>query len=59
VPVIGGGICIALLVQKAVDAPDNLLFGGGLLALGAVLYLVTRAMTGPAEPIDPAGLAGD
>ena len=59
VPVIGAGICIALLVQKAVDAPENLLFGGGLLVLGAVLYLINRAATGPAEPIDPAALAGD
>ena len=58
-PVIGMGICLALIVQKAVDAPEDLLFGGGLLVLGAVLYLINRAATGPAEPVDPAALAGD
>jgi basic amino acid/polyamine antiporter, APA family len=59
VPVIGTGICLALIAQKAVDAPEDLLFGGGLLVLGAVLYLINRAATGPAEPVDPAALAGD
>jgi len=60
VPVLGAGICVALLVQKVVDAPDQFLLALGLLALGAVLYAVTRAATGPAEPPDDsAALAGD
>jgi len=31
-------------------------YAGGLLAVGVVLWLITRALTGPAEPIDPATL---
>ena len=59
IPVIGAVICLALLVYQVIDAPENLLLAGGLLALGAVLYLINRAVSGPAEPIDPAALAGD
>ena len=53
VPVIGMGICLALIAQKAVDAPEDLLFGGGLLVLGAVLYLINRAATGWWSPWTP------
>jgi APA family basic amino acid/polyamine antiporter len=59
IPVVGAGVCIALIVQKAVDAPEDLLFGGALLLLGAILYVINRAATGPAEPVDPAALAAD
>ena len=59
IPVVGAAICLALLVYQIVDAPENLLLAGGLLALGAVLYLVARAVAGPAQPIDPSRLAGD
>jgi amino acid transporter len=59
IPVIGAVICLALLVYQVIDAPENLLLAGGLLELGAVLYFVARAIAGPAEPIDPAALAGD
>ncbi len=52
IPVIGGAICVGLLLQKVLDAPDDLLVAAGLLALGAVLYLLARAMTGPPQPID-------
>ena len=45
VPVLGALICVALIVQKAVDAPEDLLLAAGLLLLGAVLYLVTRGAT--------------
>ena len=56
VPVVGALICAALLVQKAVDTPDTLAVGAGLLVLGAVLYFVARAVAGPVEEIDPARL---
>ena len=59
IPVIGALGRLALLVYQVIDAPENLLLAGGLLALGAVLYFVARAIAGPAEPIDPAALAGD
>jgi basic amino acid/polyamine antiporter, APA family len=59
VPVIGGLVSVALIVQKVVDAPEDLLLALGLLALGAVLFAITRAAGGRAEPIDPARLADD
>ncbi len=31
-------------------------YAGGLLALGVVLWAVSRALTGPAQEIDPAAL---
>jgi APA family basic amino acid/polyamine antiporter len=31
-------------------------YAGGLLALGVVLWGLSRALTGPAEPVDPATL---
>ena len=31
-------------------------YAGGLIALGVVLWVITRAIAGPAEPIDPARL---
>jgi len=44
------------IVQKAVEEPKDLLLGAALIALGIVLWVITRAIAGPAEPIDPARL---
>jgi amino acid transporter len=53
-PVLGAIACLGLIVQKAVDDAVVFAYAGGLLALGVVLWLVNRALTGPAEPVDPA-----
>jgi amino acid transporter len=53
-PVLGAIACLGLIVQKAVDDTVVFAYAGGLLALGVVLWLVNRALTGPAEPVDPA-----
>jgi basic amino acid/polyamine antiporter, APA family len=55
-PVLGAVACLALIVQKAVEDPVIFAYAGGLLALGVVLWAINRALTGPAEPIDPAAL---
>ena len=48
--------CLGLIVQKAVEDAVIFAYAGGLLALGVVLWLISRALTGPAEPVDPATL---
>ena len=59
-PVIGVAVCIGLIVQKAFDYSSQFLYGGGLVALGIVLALITRLTQGPPpEPLDPAALGGD
>jgi amino acid transporter len=55
-PVLGAVACLALIVQKAVEDPVIFAYAGGLLALGVLLWAISRALTGPAEPIDPAKL---
>jgi amino acid transporter len=55
-PVIGAAACLGLIVQKATEDAVVFAYAGGLLAVGVVLWLITRALTGPAEPIDPATL---
>ena len=55
-PVLGVAACAALIVQKAVEDAVIFAYAGGLLALGVVLWLISRALTGPAEPVDPAAL---
>ena len=55
-PILGAIACAGLIVQKAVEEPKDLLLGAGLIALGVVLWVITRAIAGPAEPIDPARL---
>jgi amino acid transporter len=55
-PVLGALACLGLIVQKAFDDAVVFAYAGGLLALGVVLWAITRALTGPAEPIDPARL---
>jgi hypothetical protein len=41
-------------VQKATEDAIIFAYAGGLLALGVVLWAISRALTGPAEPVDPA-----
>jgi hypothetical protein len=55
-PVLGAVACFGLIVQKAFEDTIIFAYAGGLLALGVVLWGISRALTGPAEPIDPAGL---
>ena len=58
-PVLGALACAGLIVQKATEDAIVFAYAGGLLALGVVLWLISRALTGPAEPIDPAALVDD
>jgi hypothetical protein len=44
-PVVGVLACLALIVQKAVDEPVTFAYAGGLLALGIVLWALTRSAT--------------
>jgi basic amino acid/polyamine antiporter, APA family len=55
-PALGAVACLGLIVQKAVDDAVVFAYAGGLLALGVALWGVNRALTGPAEPVDPATL---
>jgi basic amino acid/polyamine antiporter, APA family len=55
-PVLGAAACFGLIVQKAVEDTVIFAYAGGLLALGVALWAVSRAIAGPAEPIDPAAL---
>ena len=55
-PVLGAIAALALIVQKAFDDAVVFAYAGGLLALGVLLWAISRALTGPAEPIDPAKL---
>jgi amino acid transporter len=55
-PVLGAVACFGLIVQKAVEDAIIFAYAGGLLALGVVLWAISRALTGPAEPVDPAQL---
>ena len=57
-PVLGAIACFGLIVQKAFEDAIVFAYAGGLLALGVVLWLINRALAGPAEPIDPARPAG-
>lgn len=56
-PVLGAIACLGLIIQKAIEDATDLIFAAGLLALGVVLWLITRAIAGAAEPIDPARLS--
>jgi amino acid transporter len=56
-PVLGAIACSGLIVQKAFEDAVIFAYAGGLLALGVALWALNRALAGPAEPIDPAGLA--
>jgi amino acid transporter len=55
-PALGAVACLGLIVQKAVDDAVIFAYAGGLLALGVALWGLSRALAGPAEPVDPATL---
>jgi hypothetical protein len=41
-------------MQKAFEDAVVFAYAGGLLALGVALWGINRAVTGPAQPVDPA-----
>jgi APA family basic amino acid/polyamine antiporter len=55
-PVLGALACLGLIVQKAFEDAIIFAYAGGLIALGVVLWAVSRAIAGPAQPVDPAAL---
>jgi amino acid transporter len=55
-PVLGALACLGLIVQKAFDDAIIFAYAGGLIALGVVLSLISRAMAGPPQQLDPAKL---
>jgi basic amino acid/polyamine antiporter, APA family len=52
-PILGVGCCIALIIDKLFDDATTFAYAGGLLVLGAVLWAVAHAITGPPQEIDP------
>jgi hypothetical protein len=54
--VLGVAACLALIVQKAVEDTIIFAYAGGLIALGVVLWLMSRSMAGPPSELDPAKL---
>ena len=55
-PVLGVVACAALIVQKAFEDAVIFAYAGGLIALGVVLCLISRAVAGPPQELDPARL---
>jgi len=55
-PVLGALACAGLIAQKAFDDAVIFAYAGGLIGVGVVLWAISRALTGPAEPVDPAKL---
>jgi APA family basic amino acid/polyamine antiporter len=55
-PALGAVACLGLIVQKAFDDAVIFAYAGGLVLLGVALWGLSRALTGPAEPVDPATL---
>jgi amino acid transporter len=52
-PVIGAVTCIALVIRTLVDEPATVGYAAALLAVGALLWVVARLVTGPARELDP------
>jgi APA family basic amino acid/polyamine antiporter len=48
--------CLGLIVYQAFEDAVIFAYAGGLIVLGVALWGVTRALTGPAEPVDPTTL---
>ena len=55
-PVLGVIACAGLIVQKAFDDAVIFAYAGGLIAIGIVLWAISRAVAGPPEELDPAKL---
>ncbi|MET0684740.1 MAG: APC family permease [Solirubrobacteraceae bacterium] len=55
-PILGVIACAALIVQKAIEDTVIFAYAGGLIALGIVLWAISRAVAGPPEELDPAKL---
>jgi APA family basic amino acid/polyamine antiporter len=55
-PVLGAIACLGLIVQKAFEDTIIFAYAGGLIALGVVLWAVSRAIAGPTQPVDPTAL---
>jgi amino acid transporter len=55
-PVLGAVACLGLIVQKAFEDAVVFAYAGGLLVVGVALWGISRALTGPAEPVEPAKL---
>jgi len=55
-PVLGVVACAGLIVQKAFEDAVIFAYAGGLIALGVVLCLISRAVAGPPQELDPARL---
>lgn len=58
IPVLATAIIVFLLVRRAVDNPEFFLYAGGLVALGLVLWVVNRIVSGRTGTIDPEQLHG-
>jgi len=57
-PVLGAAASGFVLVRKAVLETETLKYAAALLALGAVLWVINRLVSGPVREIDAAGLRG-
>jgi APA family basic amino acid/polyamine antiporter len=57
-PVIGGMVSVALIVDTALDDFSLILRAGGLLVLGALLWLVNRLVEGPHDEVEAERLRG-
>jgi basic amino acid/polyamine antiporter, APA family len=52
-PVIGALTCIALVIRTLIDEPATVGYAVALLVVGALLWVVARLVTGPAQELDP------
>jgi basic amino acid/polyamine antiporter, APA family len=57
-PVLGALVSLWLILHTALDDISTFARAGGLVALGAVLWLVNRLVEGPHEEVEPEGLRG-
>jgi APA family basic amino acid/polyamine antiporter len=57
-PIIGALVSVALIVNTALDDLSTFARAGGLVALGAVLWLVNRLVEGPHDAVEAERLRG-
>ena len=57
-PVLGAVVSVALILDTALDDPSTFARAGGLVALGAVLWLVNRLVEGPHDEVEADRLRG-